>query len=239
MYRTIASLLLFGALSFVAPRLVEATPYQFAQFSSPNGGKPFTFTNNGGASADIGAVNVPVTFNFTAATGLSTADRAAFLNISPVTISSNQPAVAAGPLVDQPINLTDRLTLTSGMNGTGTNFLTMIFTGDITGFLGGPGGSLLGADNNASNPRVVTYTSDFGTFVPPGNSYNLALQDITPALSIGAGGFLNSSVANVTGQFSANFVVVPEPSSIVLCGLGIIAVVGRTAGRKRLAKART
>lgn len=236
MYRTIASLLLFGALSFAALRPAEATPFQFAQFNSPNGGKSFTFTNNGGTSANIGAVNVPVTFNFTAATGLSTADRAAFLNINPVTLSSTQPAVAAGALVDQPLNLTDRLTLTSGMNGTGTNFLTMIFTGDITGFLGGPGGSLLGADNNAGNPRIVTYTSDFGTFVPPGNSYNLSLQDITPVLSIGPGGFLNSSVANVTGQFSANFV--PEPSSIVLCGLGIIAVVGRTAGRKRLAKTR-
>jgi len=239
MHRIIATLLVFGTVTLFPLAGVQASPYQFAQFNIVNANEPFTFTNNGGTSATIGALNVPVTFNFTAATGLSTANRAAFLSVSPVGGSSTvQPAVTAGSLVDQPISLTDRLTLTSGMNGTGTNFLTMTFTGDITGLLGGPGASLLGADNNPSAPRIVTYTSDFGTFVPPtpGNSYNLSLQDITPALAIGPGGFLSSFASNVNGQFSGNFV--PEPASVVLAGIAMIAAGGLAARRKRLAKGR-
>jgi hypothetical protein len=232
MHRTIASLIVFGILGLLARGRAEAAPYQFAQFHIPSNGQPFNFTNNGGTSASIDAVNVPVIFNFTAATGLSTADHAAFLNISPVTQSSNMPAITAASLVDQPLNLTNTLTLTSGMNGTGTDYLTMTFTGDITGFLGGPVASLLGADNNASNPRVVTYMSDFGHFVPAtgGNSYNLALEDISPPLVLGAGNFLGSSTSNVSGQFSGNFVV-PEPASAVLFGMGILCV-GLTAVRR-------
>jgi hypothetical protein len=236
MKRTIASLIVFGILVLLARGRVEAAPYQFGQFHIPSLGQPLSYTNNGGTSARIDALNVPVIFNFTATTTLSTADHPAFLNISPVAASSsNQAAITAGPLVDQPLNLASKLTLTSGMNGTGVDYLTMTFTGDITGFLGGPVASLLGADNNPSNPRVVTYTSDFGHFVPPtpGNSYNLALQDINPPLSIGAGGFLSSSVENVSGQFSGNFVAIPEPASAVLFGIGAISA-GLVVARRKV-----
>jgi len=239
MYRTIASLIVFGTLTLLLAGSAGAVPpYQFAQFHAPIGGQPFAFTNNGVGSASIGVVNAPVVFNFTAATGLSTADHAAFLNISPTTVSSNETAFTAGVLVDQPLNLVDKLTITSGMNGTGIDYLTMTFTGDITGFLSGPVASILGADNNPANPRVVSYTTDFGFFEPPapGNSYNLGLQDIAPALSVGADGLLNSFVSNVAGQFSGNFV--PEPSSVVLSGCGIIGLGLVAIRRKKIVKAR-
>jgi hypothetical protein len=220
MHRTIASLIVFGILALLPQGRVEAASIQFGQFRTPGNGN-LTFTNNAGTSASIDALNVPVIFNFTAATGLSTAGRPAFLNISPVTVSTNQPAIVAGTLVDQPLNLIDKLTLTSGTNGTGSNFLTMMFTGDITGVLGGPVASLLGADNNPSNTRIVSYTSDFLTLAPsPGNSYNLALQDISPPLSLGAGGFLASSISIINGQFTG--AIIPEPASAVLFGMGIL-----------------
>jgi hypothetical protein len=235
MHRTIASLIVFGILALLPQGRVEAAAIQFAQFRmlTPGTGNEFTFTNNGGTSGSIDALNVPVIFNFTAATGLSTVGRPGFLNIAPVTQSTNMPAITAATLVDQPLNLTNTLTLTSGMNGTGANFLTMVFTGDITGFLGGPVATVLGADNNPSNTKIVTYTSDFGTFVPAtgGNSYTLPLTNITPLLALGAGNFLGTSSANVAGQFTGNFV--PEPASAVLFGMGILCFGLTAAGRIR------
>jgi hypothetical protein len=238
MKRFIASLIVCGILVLLGRGRVEAAPFQFAQFHSPSLTQAFSFTNNT-TSASIDALNVPVIFNFTAGTGLSTADHPAFLNISPVgTSSTTLPAITAASLVDQPLNNMDKLTLTSGMNGTGSDYLTMTFTGDIAGFLGGPVASLLGADNNPSNLKVVNYMSDFGTFVPAtgGNSYNLAMQDISPPLVIGAGNFLGSSVSNVAGQFSGNFV--PEPASAVLLGIGAISAGLVVARRKVVVNAR-
>src|SRR5689334_12342584 len=118
------------ALVFTAA-LADAAPYEFAQFNITNANQPFSFTNNGGTSATLSMVNVATTFNFTTQTGLSTADHAAFINLASVAgPSSTQPAATAGALVSQPINNLERLTITSGANSTGTNYLTLFFTGD-------------------------------------------------------------------------------------------------------------
>src|SRR5438309_2118079 len=82
----------------------------------------------------------------------------------------------------------------------------LVVTGDILGRAGGPNASLSGADTTG---QIVAYTSDYLTFIQPGNSYNLSLANINPVLSVGPGGFLNSFVANVNGQFSAMLVAVP------------------------------
>jgi hypothetical protein len=230
MHRTIPSLIVFVPLAIFAAASSKAAPYEFAQFSAPAGGQLFTLTDNT-TSENIAADNIPVIFNFTAATGLSTKGHPAFLNINPVTVSSTLPAVTAGSLVDQPLNLVDILTLRSGMNGTGVDYLTMTFTGDIVGLLGGPGAGVLGADNNPKNLRIVTYTSDFGGFDGSGgNSYSLALQDISPPLSAGAGGFLAASASNITGQFSGGL---PEPASAVLFGVGVLCFGLMAVGRIR------
>jgi len=228
------------ALAALTPFLAgtaDAAPYTFATFNVPTDGSPFSFTNNGGTSGTISSINVPVTFNFTSGTGLGNQDRAGFLNISPVVPpSTTQPALVAGSLVDQPINQLEKLTISSGAGGAGSNFLTLFFTGDITGFLGGNSAALSGSDNNPSNPRIVAYTSDFGTFTAPGNSYNLNLTSVAPVLSIGPGGFLNSFVADIGGQFSGNFITaVPAPTSLIMYGTGLAATAVLARFRRRRA----
>ena len=231
-----------GALALaVALALGPSAPaaYEFATFHPVTASGPFALTNNGGTSLTIGAANVPVTFNWAAATGLSTADHGAYLSIGPIVPpSSTQPASVAGPFVTQPVNDLEKLTLTSGVNGTGQNLLTLFFTGDISGLLGGSSASLVGADDSLTSPRIVAYTSDFGTFVAPGNSYNLGLDTITPALSVGPGGFLGSFDANVGGTFTGTFQATPaasaapEPASLTLLATGALGLLGY-AWRKR------
>ncbi len=104
-------------------------------------------------------------------------------------------------------------------NGTGLNLLTMQFTGDLIGRANTPNASLSGA---ASTGQAVQFTSSFGSFMQPGNSFVLGLGTITPVFSLGAGGFLSSFSSNMNGQFTANFSsAVPEPAASVLFGLGI------------------
>jgi hypothetical protein len=219
---------------FVTAAVSDAAPYEFGQFNIVNANQPFSFTNSGGISAAVNMVNVPTTFNFTVQTGLSTADHAAFLNLAPVGGPSITPAATAGSLVSQPIGM-ERLTITSGADGTGTNYLTLLFTGDITGLLGASNLDFTGDDNNPNAIRIVTYTSDFGTFgaAGTGNGFNLALATVAPAVSIGPGGFLSSFNANVDGQFTSNFTAnVPEPATVALLVFGLAIVAGAT--RRRL-----
>lgn len=213
------------AFSFVIASPGHAA-YEFANFNLLNANQPFTFTNNT-TSGTISVVNAPVTFNFTQQTGLSTADNAAFLNIAPLgPASALVPAMVSGNLIDQPINIPERLTITSGPNGTGVDYLTMQFTGDIVGLNFTHSADLTGDTGNPAIPTIF-FTSDFGTFGPSGNSFDLALATISPMLSNGAGGFLTGFNSNINGQFTANFTAtVPEPSSVALLAVGLLAGIG-------------
>jgi hypothetical protein len=216
----------------------SAAAYNFATFTETSSSQPFSFINNDGgndAVIIVGAVpvlgiGVDVTFNFTAGTGLSTADHDASLAIftgggpstgTPVSTLSNG-------LVDQPIAGYTLLRLTDG--ATGKNLLTMNFNGDLVGRPGTPSAFLSGSDSGpvpaGSESALVEFTSDFLTF-QGGNSYGLSLAAITPDLSVGPGGFLNSFTADLTGQFSGNATAVPEPASLGVLGLIALTLVRR------------
>jgi len=224
--RWLTAPLVVAALAVATP--ASAASVEFADFNAPGANLPFKFTNNGNG-ATISA-SAPVTFNFTAASGLGTGDHQATLTISGNTFT---PSVALpGSFVDQ--NISGPASLSLIEVGTGKNLLSMtIFSGDIVGKLGSPNAGLTGSDMTGD---TVVFTSDFLTFMQPGNSYNLALAGITPALSIGPGGFLNTFAANVNGQFSAMLVAVPAPTSVAMLGTGLVAAVVLATQRKRLAK---
>ena len=224
----LAALAFTLALGVACPML-HAAPVEFANFSLVNASQPFSFTNNG-TSGTIGAINVPVRFDFTTQSGLPTGDHQATLTITnsppfpPGTPSTSTPGFPLGSgLVDQPIGNLTTLGLTEV--GTGKNLLTVLFTGDIVGRLNSPTASLSGTDTTG---QVVTYTSDFGTVAQPGNSYNLGLGTISPALALGPGSFLESFNSNINGQFTGNFTpnppTVPEPASLAMLGIGLTAV---------------
>lgn len=216
---------LLASITFASA--AQATPFEFANFRLLNADQPFSFTNNGGTSASIIAVDVPVIFDFTSQSGLSTADHPALLSISNATTT---PASSLGSILDQPISNATTLTIID--SGTGMNLLTMVFTGDIIGPSSGPNASLLGAE---STGQTVTFSSSFASFTQTANSYNLGLATISPSLSIGPGSFLNSFVANIGGQFTtdSSSVFVPEPSSAVLIAIALLTL-GAGACRKTI-----
>jgi hypothetical protein len=226
-----------AVVALLAAAPAHAAPVQFAQFNEVTANQPFSFTNNGGTSGTI-AYNsaTPITFNFTAASGLSTADRNATLSFSagPSTFTPGFP-LGAGVL-DQPISNLNTLKITEvGGPNPGANLLTMTFTGDIVGRAGGSNASLAGGDDTG---QVVIFSSDLLTFAQPGNSYLLGLSQISPGLSLGAGNFLNNFIANIQGAFTANVIAgVPAPTSVAMFGTGIVAASVLTfRQRKRLAK---
>jgi hypothetical protein len=209
-------MILAGVLGVcLAVGAASGAAYNFANFTDISGTRPFSFTNNGGASGIISTTSVPINFNFTAPTGLSTAGRPATLTISGSTLT---PAVVVGTAIDQPIT-TSTLSITE--NSTGKDLLSMTFTGAIIGASGGPNAQLAGADTSGT----VTFTSDYLTFTPPGNSYALSLAAMSPTLSIGPGSFLSTFAADITGQFTAN--AIPEPLTLGLFALAPLALLRR------------
>jgi PEP-CTERM motif len=212
------------ALGAAPLAVIQAAPFEFADVNLLNANLPFTFTNNGGTSGTVSILSAPVTFNFTTQSGLSTVDHQATLTLQissafpPGTPSTFTPGSQFGPVIDQPLPNLMSLSITEV--GTGANLLTMLFTGDIVGRAGTPNGNLSGADNTG---QAVQFSSAFGSFLQPGNSFVLGLGTITPGLTLGPGNFLNSFTSNINGQFTANFSTVPEPAATVLFGLGIAA----------------
>src|SRR5260221_14690281 len=70
-----------------------AAPIELGNIHLVNANQPLSFTNNV-VSASLQALGVPVVFNFTAQSGLSTVDRPATLTINPP--PSVSPAIVTG-----------------------------------------------------------------------------------------------------------------------------------------------
>lgn len=203
-----------------------ATPIEFGNFHLLNANQPLSVTNNGGISETLQALSVPVVFNFTAQSGLSSVDRSATLTINPP--PSVLPAIVAGSLLDQPFHPTS---LSIIENGTGKNLLTMLATnGELVGISGAQNASVSGASTSVFSSDYATFTSPFS------QSFNLGLATLSAPLTVGPGGFLNSFTSNLNGQFtvdSAGFTPnVPEPASVALFGVGILAVAARGLRRQ-------
>lgn len=212
--RWLAASLAFAAIVILGSVPAQAASIQFATFSQTTG-TPFTFTNLGGSATTTFAAAAQTKFNFTSATGLSTADRDATIIMSG---STNAAVMSAGGFAIQPINgAVNSIQIIE--NSTGKNLLTMVFNGAITGQLGTVNASL-GGDTIAGN--LVTYTSDYVTFTGNPASFLISLPTVTPALGI-TGSFLTSFVSNAQGSFSGSFNAIPAPTSVAMLGTGVVA----------------
>lgn len=170
------------------------------------------------------------------------------LTIGPATISANEFFVAPGLTSGVGgATLSGTTVSQDGYSGTiqfigtgvnaGVNILTATFTGGtLSGALNGASAGL-----NASAPtNNVVFTSAFapvialmgGNNVPGG--FNISFSNI-PALTIS-----NNSIASFTAQNSGTFstAVIPEPTSIVMAGMSVVAGLG-FHGLRRLSSSRS
>lgn len=223
----VIGLLSTTACLFATPA-AQGAPIEFANFHLLNSNQPVSFTNNGGISATLQALSVPVVFNYTMQSGLPTADRSAILTINPT--PTTIPAIVAGSLIDQPIHPTSFSIIEVG---TGKNLLTMSSTnGELVGL-----STALNA--SVSGTAAGVYTSNFATFAPSASeSFNLGLATLSTPLTVGAGGFLSSFNSNIIGQFSVDSTGftpnVPEPSTIAIFATGLVLFpLLRRRGRRR------
>jgi hypothetical protein len=176
-----------GAVMFGFARSLPAATITFAQFqeaTNGSGANEFAYLNNGpgtGPTADAELVTdpsgvtggaIPVLFNFLSFTGAFPADLQGPQDATVTLTASTMNAVASGfsdSIDDQQImgtgEMTDVLAIardTPAAEGSGsrTNLLTMTFTGQLFGAIGGLTPQLSGS--NAT--YAVTYTSDFLSF---------------------------------------------------------------------------
>jgi len=218
----------------------QASGIQFAVFQQlPSDKNPYTYTNNGDGTATLTATT-QVNFQFTAQSGV--ADTSFHTLTLQLSATTSVAAVKAGTILDQamngqpPINGLNSLKIYDANH---TNYLSMTFTGDITGQMGSTNANFTG-DTQVGN--IVNYSSAFVGFTS-GASFLIGLPTVTltdtrnppPAgslgLQLGVNSLLASFTSNAQGSFSAN--LVPVPTSAVMFGTGLGATAILSGWRRR------
>jgi len=228
-----------AVLSATAP--AHATGIQFAVFQQlPTDKNPYVFTNNGDGTGTFTA-KTQVLFNFTSASGV--ADTSIHTLTLELSATTNMAGAKLGNLIDQTMNGQPPV---SGLNSlkvydaANNNYLTMTFTGDITGQTGSANATFAG-DSVSGN--VVNYSSSFVAF-SSGASFLIGLPTVTltdvrnppppgsQGLQLGVNSILANFTTNAQGSFSANLAV-PVPTSAVMFGTGLLATATLSRLRKR------
>lgn len=258
---TLAGVVVLGGASFASAQ----TPVTFAQVESASTNltsENYAYVNNGvGSDAEFGSfsggtvgASIAVDFTFLQQLGVLPTDLQGVQNATLTLTSSTTKLVTpagGGIVASQAIDgsgavKTDVLKITrdaaaSEGNGARTNLLTMTFTGNLIGVVGGVTPDLFG-DTALGN--TVTYSSDFLNFSgATEEDFNLALSSwdplVTPpaGLGINADGYFNSANAAGAGtfDFQGAATVIPEPNSAGLAAFaGVLLVLGCGRRSRRL-----
>jgi len=187
-------------------------------------------SNNGAGTTTIFGANIPVTI--TAISAPTATPISAFLTVNATNIAAA--TSSGGGNVQQ--SFAGNFTITSGVGGTGTNYLS----GNFSDALFGSGSGLtLTASNTPPSTDTVNFNSGVITTLNPGRAISLSFTNVIPAVTI-VNGSISSFTASVAGNMSANIgqvtpPPVPEPATLAggLIGLGCIGLA--RLRRRRLA----
>ncbi len=230
---------------------VPATFAQFHQAPTNINTNVFAYVDNG-PSGDAELVSdpsgvvggaLPVIFSYLSVGGPLPADLSGNQNaMLALTSSTLSPVLTAfaGAVGDQQIlgngAFVDTLSITRNTpaaegNGSRTNLLTMVFTGQLLGAIGGA--PQLSGDTTLA--YTVTFNSDFLTFSGTSRQFSLTFSSWTSGLQLSTregDHYFQSATANGTGTFAANTTPVPEPSALILAMIGLFILLCGY-GRKR------
>lgn len=233
------------AMTFGSAIAASAAPITFAQFHELTTGNPnlFSYTEHGGdggATASLTAVSVPVSFSYVGIPGLPadlSGNVAATLTL---TTTTNQPAVSLmGVIDDQQFPTVSTLTITKdtpAAEGSGSQdvLLSMNFNGQL---FATPGGSVAQLTGQTAVGNSITYSSDFLSFTnSPPQDFAVSLSswvssgDSGPVEVDSQTGFFNSATAAGVGTFDTSVgstTFFPEPTSLSILALGAIPMLRR------------
>ena len=203
------------------------------QFGQTNPSDVVTASESGGVTmlstggnTDGGGVSIPVVItNFLGVPGVSIPAFETYVNVT----STGTASTFLGQAFQ---GFTGTIEITSGIGGTGSNFLTATFPdtanpGTFSGTLGGTQAQL----SATAPPQTLQLSSDFATFLAP-LSMTIGFSNVAPGLGITSGSIAPFTAQN-TGTFGA--AAVPEPGTFGMACTAILigGFAIRTYRRKR------
>lgn len=209
--------ILLALTSVFALAAAHATAAPILQFGQTGGGTPIVATNNGAGSTTIAGTNVAITV-----TGIAAPAVVPFPASFTFSATSTNAAVAGPGGQGAVQNYSGTFCITQLAGCGGINYLSGTFT-DVA--LGAGTSLVLGA---SQPPDIVTFTSSVipATSLDLQRALGLSFASVTPPVSI-VNGSIGSFQASVSGVFSAEQTVIPEPTSLLLFGSGLVAVARR------------